>query len=393
MNKIEYLIKHNRVIQFLYKIIFSTLFSFFSILTPIKKNLILFSSYSGKKFNDSPRVIYERMKKIGLLDSFEVVWAFDDPKKFEIENVQSVKINSFKYFRIAFRAKYWITNVNIERGLNFKKKKQIYLNTWHGTGPKTIGNAATGRKDYNFKKVNYLCADGEYLKNIFVRDLKANPSNIVLCGRPREDVLYTSDTKLKEEMMLKYGIKEDDFVILYAPTWREPAKSGGVSSFDFNLDIDKILKTFPNAKILFRAHSITSCINGMNEFNDRFISATEERDIENLFFISNVLITDYSSSVLDITTLNKPFICFAPDYDEYVKNRSLYFDLTKEYPFGVQKNTDDVVSVIRDILAGKDKVEEFKKLKEKYSPYGGNATNVCLDLLFKDNLNIGQGKE
>ena len=344
--------------------------------------MVLISSYSGKKFNDSPKTLYDAMKENGLLNIYKVIWAFDNPKDFECEDLHTVKIDSMTYFLTAFKAKYWITNVNIERGLKFKKRKQIYLNTWHGTGPKTAGNGATGRKDYNFKRVDILCADGEYVKDIFVRDFNANPSNIVLCGRPREDKLYHPTKELEEHMRSKYNIKQDDFVILYAPTWREPKKGSKISSFDIVLDIDKILNAFPNSKVLFRAHSITSEILKAEGYNDRFFSATDEPDIGNLFLITNVLITDYSSSALDITILNKPFICFAPDYDDYIKERSLYFDVKKEYPFGIQQNTDEVIEVLHEIMNGNTKSSEFRALKQKYTPYGGNATKICLEKLF-----------
>lgn len=384
MKRIEYLIKHNRFIQFVYRITFSILFSIFTFFTPIKKNLVLMSSFSGKKFNDSPKVLFDQMKKEGLLEKFDVVWAFEDPSKFESLGLKTVKLNSFKYFRTAFKAKYWITNVNIERGLNFKKKNQIYLNTWHGTGPKTIGNAATKRKDYNFKKVNYLCADGEFLKDILIKNFNANPNNILLCGRPREDMLYNPSSDRKKEMMEKYGIDSDDFVILYAPTWREPKNKGEKSTFDITLDISKILKEFPKAKVLFRAHSITSEISSKDNFNSRFILVTEEPDIGDLFLITDVLITDYSSAQFDLAILNKPFICFAPDYDEYTKERSLCFDLKEEYPFGVQHDTEEVIDVLKKIQCGDSKLKELAALKEKYTPYGGNATAVCLEKLFGD---------
>lgn len=382
MKRIEYLIKHNRFIQLLYRFVFSCLFSFISFFVPIKKNLVLISSFSGKKFNDSPKVIYDSMKQKGLLEKYVVVWAFEDPQKFSNFGLNTVKINSFKYFRIAFKAKYWITNVNIERGLNFKKKKQIYLNTWHGTGPKTIGNAATGRKDYNFKKVNFLCSDGDFLKDIFIKNFNANPNNIMLCGRPREDVLYHPNASIRTKMQQKYGLSDKDFVLLYAPTWREPKKNDKESTFDITLDIELLLKTFPDAKILFRAHSITSEVKSNLEFNNRFISVTDEPDIGDLFFVTDVLITDYSSSNLDIAILKKPFICFAPDYEDYIKNRSLCYDLKEEYPFGVQYDTSAVIDVLKRIKSGDNKLVELEAFKKKYGPYGGDATEICLSKLF-----------
>lgn len=382
MKRVEYLIKHNRFIQSIYRIVFSLLFSIFSFFTPVKKNLVLISSFSGKKFNDSPKAIFDCMVKSGLIERYEVVWAFENPSNFELYHLKTVKIDSFKYFITAFKAKYWITNVNIERGLNFKKRNQVYLNTWHGTGPKTIGNAAPGRRDYNFKKVNYLCSDGEFLKDIFVKNFNARAESVLLCGRPREDVLYHADLAIKQVMMDKYNIKKTDFVILYAPTWREPKSKELQSSLSIDLDIKKILETIPNSKILFRAHSITSKVYSKEDFGDRFISVNDEPDIGDLFFITNVLITDYSSANLDIAILNKPFICFAPDYDEYIKERPLCFDLEKEYPFGVQKNTEEVIKILNGIIKGDKKIHELNLYKQKYGPYGGNATSICLEKLF-----------
>jgi len=382
MKKFEFLIKHNKLVQLVYRVFFSFAFSVMSFFVPLKKNLILFSSFSGKKFNDSPKVLYEAiLEKFGS-QKFEMIWAFENPDQFANLRLKTVKINSFRYFRIAFRAKYWITNVNIERGLSFKKKGQIYLNTWHGTGPKTAGNAVNGRKDYNFKKVNYICADGEYLRDMFVRDFNAKKESVLLCGRPREDVLYKSDNQQSNETKQKYGIKDGDFVILYAPTWRETSGNDEIDHPDVQLHVLEILTAIPSAKILFREHSISSDVFRNGRFNNRFISATDEPEISSLFIVSDVLITDYSSSIVDFSILGKPFICFAPDYDDYIKKRALYFDLTKEYPFGVQKKTDEVVSVLKAILAGDSKHLSFLEFKKRYSTYGGNATETCLKKLF-----------
>ena len=382
MKRVEYLIKHNRFIQSIYRIIFSFLFSIITFFTPVKKNLVLISSFSGKTFNDSPKAIFDYMVKSGLIESYEVVWAFENPSNFESYHLKAVRIDSFKYFMTAFKAKYWIANVNIERGLRFKKRNQIYLNTWHGTGPKTCGNAASGRKDYNFKTVNYVCSDGEYLKEILVRDLKANPGNVVLCGRPREDSLYHPKIETVKNLRVKYGISADDFVILYAPTWREARNKSIKSSFDLILDIEKILRDIPNSKILFRAHSITDSINTDLIFSKRFISATEEPEINDLFLISDVLITDYSSAITDFSILKKPFLCFAPDYNDYIKERTLYYDIKEEFPFGVQTSTSEVISILNDIRNGNDKIDDFISFKKKYAPYGGNATRTCIDYLF-----------
>lgn len=384
-NRIEYVLKHNRIIQKMYVLFFSTLFKLLSLFIKLDGKLILFSSFSGKKFNDSPRVIYENLKKNTLFDDFRMVWAFEKPEDFHNENVEMVKIDSFRYFVMAIKAKFWITNVNIERGLHFKRKRQLYLNTWHGTGPKTIGNAVSGRKDYDFKKIDFLCSDGEYLKNIFVQNFNANPNNVIMCGRPREDVLYNLNDAINTEIRNKYGIPLNAKVILYTPTWRESRDKGSTFVFENELNISELLNQLDDDYIvLFRAHSITNKASNIT-FSNKIIDVTAEPDINPLFIAADILITDYSSTPTDFCILHKPFICFAPDYELYVKNRGLCFDINDKYPFGVLKTTNSVIKIIKE-LEKNSHIDEYESFKLWIAPYGGNATNTCVEKLFNISL-------
>jgi CDP-glycerol glycerophosphotransferase len=105
----------------------------------------------GYKYNDSPRTIYQTMRKYGIDNNYQIVWALKNPEQYEIPgNAEKIKIDTFAYFVVALRAKYWISCVNIERGLHFKKKKTIYLNTWHGASLNYVGNSVAKRNDYHF---------------------------------------------------------------------------------------------------------------------------------------------------------------------------------------------------------------------------------------------------
>ncbi|MBQ6904254.1 MAG: CDP-glycerol glycerophosphotransferase family protein, partial [Lachnospiraceae bacterium] len=176
-DKLAFLIKHTSVIQFFYRYIMSFVFRFIGLFIRTDEKLILFNSYGGDRYDDSPQVLYEAIKKDDRFAGYHFVWAFCNPVKFnkekypEIWNAQTklVKIDSLSYFIAALKAKVWITNVNIERGLHFKKKKTIYLNTWHGTGPKKSGNAIAGRRDYDFSYVDIICVDGKHSRDSMVK--------------------------------------------------------------------------------------------------------------------------------------------------------------------------------------------------------------------------------
>ena len=157
------------------------------------------------------------------------------------------------------------------------------------------------------------------------------------------------------------------------------------------LDLEMILSNIPNAKVLFRKHSITETVSGVNN-SKRIIDVSNEPDIADLFLISDILITDYSSTNLDFVILNKPFICFAPDYEEYIKERRMYYNLAVEYPFGIQTTTEEVIEIIQRIIRGEKKSEQFKAFKQKYGPYGGSATKTCIEALFSSNTKEGEKK-
>ena len=176
--RLEYILKHNLVIQGLYKFGMSSLFQLAGCFIQTDPRLILFNSFGGRKFNDSPKVLFDAMVNDPRFGDFRFVWAFEEPQKFTIPGAKSIKIDSWDYFKTALRAKVWISSVNIERGLHFKKKETIYINTWHGAGTKKIGNACNGRKDYDFSAVNMMLVQSEFEREIFERDFLCRPDAI-----------------------------------------------------------------------------------------------------------------------------------------------------------------------------------------------------------------------
>ena len=157
--RIIYILKHNGFVQKIYKLCFSFIFKFFGKFIKTDENMVLFVSFMGMKFNDSPKAIYDYIQERDKYKTLKCVWAFDNPENFP--NLNTVKIDTLSYFLTALKAKYWVTNTNIERGLTFKKKGTVYLNTEHGTAIKYVGNDCPGRKDFNFKTVDYLCIASE----------------------------------------------------------------------------------------------------------------------------------------------------------------------------------------------------------------------------------------
>ena len=380
IKRIEFTLKNNLIIQYFYKRVFSFIFRFIGLFIKTDPNLILFNSFGGKKYNDSPKVIFEQLLNHPKSKKLKLVWALENPDNFDIPHAIKIEINSFKYFIIALKAKYWVSSVNIERGLKFKKDNTIYLNTWHGAGTKKIGNAVSKRKDYDFSNVNYLLVQSNFEKNIFINDFGAIEENFLLSGFPRSDELFKTEKKQIDIYKRKLKIPKDKKIILYAPTWRESKNNG--SSYDLNIPLDTKKwqeKLTDEYVILFRTHTFTTNILNL-KFNDLIIDVSDYPNVNHLLLISDILITDYSTIVFDYSILEKPFLCFGYDYKEYKNERGLYIDLEKEYPNGVQKTEDEILELIVNMNYEKE-CEKTREFKSKYIEAGGNATELAIKSL------------
>lgn len=373
--KLEYLIKHNAFIQFIYRKVFSFLFKVLGLFTGFKKNQVLFSSMSGDLFGGSPKSVFDYMKHDERFNGFSYIWAFRDPISYNSENIKTVKINSFKYFVVALQSGVWVTDVNIERGLKFKKKRTIYLNTWHGTGPKKSGNSVVGRKDYDFSYVDILCCDGVYMRDILINSYNANENNMLWCGRPREDSLFTYNSEDKFAILKKLGISQNKKIVLYMPTWREGSfKPLNLSLWHTMLGDDYVL--------LYRAHHFTRDTIIDSSVDGFCIDVSDYKDVNDLYLVSDILVSDYSSAFFDFGLLRKPMICYAYDYDEFISEYGLYFDLKNDFPNSIFYDEKSVLSFILSMNYN----EECKKCGDycySYVSHPVNATKTCVDRIFE----------
>jgi CDP-glycerol glycerophosphotransferase len=350
------------------------------------KKMVIFTAHS-RKYNDSPKAIYEAMILMPEFKDFTLVWGLEDPEHSIIPGPAiKVKTDTLKYFKYTLKAKYWISCVNIERNLHYKKKECVYLNTWHGTPFKLIGNDA-GKPIYNMNSIDFFCHESEYDKAILQKAFNIKPSAMMNIGLPRNDALHhvTDDDIIAAKS--KLGLPMDKKIILYAPTWRDSEDSGATYAIKPALTIEKWKEKLKDEYILlFRTHTYTNTLLGLN-FGDFIRNFSTYPDVNDLLIASDILISDYSSIMCDYSVLERPIICYAYDFEKYEGGRGLYPSFEKDVPSGILKTEEEVISYILNMNEQKEK-KKVLKFKNKYSLYGGNATMECIKLLFKDVLNI-----
>lgn len=379
--KLDYLLKHNLVISKLFRFVASLFFRFIGLFVKTDDKSVLFSGHS-RLYNDSSRTIYEKMIGMPQFKDFTFYWGLENPDSVDIPgDCKKIKSDTWEYFLTALKCKYWITCVNIERSLKFKKRKIVYLNTWHGTPFKTIGNTAAGRKDFDFSYINYFCVSGKYEEDLCIRGFNVPKEHMLYTGLPRNDELYHVSPENRDEIRKTLGIPEGKKVILYAPTWRDSKDGGKTYSIKPPLDIDYWKKRLgDNFILLLRTHPYTNKLLGI-QFNYFVRDYSSYPRINDLLIAADYLVSDYSATMFDYSILEKPMFCYGYDYDQFKAERGFALDPQEALVDGVIKTERDLLEKIIscDYQLESENTKQFKKT---YLEFGGEATNICISKVF-----------
>lgn len=382
--RLDYVLKHNYAVNRLFNWSVSSFMKLWGLFVPTDEQMVIFSGHT-RKYNDSPKALYEYMlAHPEAYSNYHCVWALEDPEAVEVPgNPTKIKADTLEYFKYTLKAKYWVTCVNIERSLHYKKRNCRYLNTWHGTPFKHIGNDAGVRKDYDFGSMDFFCYASDYEKEIYKRAFRVREEALIPTGLPRNDTLYGVTENEMKELKKEMGLPLDKKVILYAPTWRESNDKGNSYVIKPPVTAKKWEEALgKDYVVLFRMHAYSNKVLGI-EFNDTIRDFSAYPDVNDLFKISDILISDYSASMADFSILERPVLCFAYDYEEYRKERGLYMDYEKEMPSGLLRTEDEVLRYVEEMDYEKESEKTRDMLKGKLLQYGGHATKECLDILFE----------
>ncbi|MFS0980962.1 CDP-glycerol glycerophosphotransferase family protein [Enterococcus casseliflavus] len=330
-----------KFISFFYRL----LFSLFSML-PVSKKTIIFESFNGKLPSDNPYYIFKELER--RESDYKLYWGIK--KELYSKATQTfpdivfVKRFSITWLLKVTRAKFWVFNARMPIWLR-KNKKTIYIQTWHGTPLKKLGldiedvrmpGTETDLYHENFVKEadrwDYLIAPNLYSEKIFQSAFNYKNSFLEI-GYPRNDKLvrHKNDISLKSQLKLQILGKETGKVYLYAPTWRDDYFiSIGKYKFHMPFDLKKVTASIGKDDVLvIRPHYLVADSIDISGYeNNVFISLDE--DINDLFLISDTLITDYSSVFFDYSILARPMIFYPYDLAYYENSlRGFYLDYNK----------------------------------------------------------------
>ncbi|WRP06369.1 CDP-glycerol glycerophosphotransferase family protein [Rossellomorea aquimaris] len=361
----------------------------------IDEKLIVFESGIGKQYADSPRYIYEEL--LNRNPEYKKVWVYNQQMRFNDENTIRIKRLSPQYYYYLAKARYWVNNQNFPTYIE-KRKGTTYIQTWHGTPLKKmlfdIENIQ-GRSDDYLERVHhatkqwdYLISPSEYATKAFRSAFKYN-GEMLEVGYPRNDLFYRGNTKaLEQKIKSRLGLPDDKKIILYAPTFRDNETNGkNKFIFDIKMDLHRMKKELgDNYIILMRMHVIISSKLSIPEELSSFVyNVSKYPEIQELYLISNILMTDYSSVMFDFANTNQPILYYTYDFEEYKNDiRGFYMDFQQEAPGPFLYNTEDIINSVKNIdEISRQYQEKYTAFRNKFcSLEDGQASKRIVDRFF-----------
>lgn len=352
--------------------IYGTLFKLFKY-TYVENNRVSFIIDSNESFKGNLDYIKKEFEKRG---NFEFHFFYKDKL-------------SFKSFKLLAGSRFIFLNDNFFP-LAFMQfsPKNIVVQLWHAPGAfKKFG----GSVDFKSRKIlekaskntDYLIVSSSNIQDYYSEAFQIPKTKIKPLGLPRADYYFENHDidDLKSKFFEKYDLSGDKKIVLYAPTFRDEEKYNNV--FDY-LDLEKFNQSLGDEYILaLRLHpKIKKFYSGEISSKGKYIDCSDYSSEQELLLISDILITDYSSIMIEFALLNKPIIFFTYDFESYLtEERGFYFDFKSTVPGPVVYDSNQLIDVIKSNSFDENKISEF--VKTQFNEMDGQSSKRVVDYLMK----------
>lgn len=349
--------------------------------------------------SDNLRAVYEEVKN--RKDIKKIILTRGKPIDIDGINVVKAPLNSKEGLKLLIKSgvvfiKHYCSH-NVGYDLNYSKR--LVIDLWHGIPIKTIEMAT--KKATNKHRRDHLCKEHKNYSAVISSSLidkaimtsamhPVTYNEVWLTGLPRIDFITKPFDQLPQDLKNEYAqiekLKGDKKLVFYAPTFRE-SKEG---CYKFSKDqIEKLKKVLEsnNAVLGIREH----IINSTNSFSEELsslnpINLNSFVNIEMIYRLSDILITDYSSCFIDFMSTNKPVVNFSYDYEEYLNNeRGFFYELDMIFPDTINKTFNEMLASLEQSFKGdydKKHYEYCKRTFLKFDDY--NNSKRVVDLVEKE---------
>lgn len=266
-------------------------------------------------------------------------------------------------------------------------KRTKLIQVWHaGEGFKSVGYSRFGKAGSPYpggschKKYDYVVTGSERLVHVY-GEVFGLPEDVFFpVGMARLDGFLDEDRirSVTDDFYGRYPELKGKKIILFAPTYRGAEQKFAYYDFD-RLDFDEIYRFCGDEYVwAFKMHPfVTDPIPVPEGYEDRIIDLSSEKNINDLYYVTDILITDYSSAYFEYALMERPVLFFTYDREAYELTRGVHKSVKDTAP---GKVCDTFPELMKALETGDYEIEKIRAFREaNFSNYDGRAADKIID--------------
>ena len=357
-------------------------------LSPKKGNKIMFMTETKPYLWGNLKYIDERMKERGLDKDFKVTYSLRNA----VGSNKSALSWAQLITRIAQQDYIFVDDYVPVFGFIKLTDRTKLIQVWHaGEGFKSVGYSRFGKAGSPFpagschKQYDYVVTGSERLVHVYSEVFGLPEENFLPVGMARLDGFLEPETveHYRNEFYSNHPELEGKRLILFCPTFRGTDQK--VATYDYDkLDLDRVYEFCGDEYVwAFKMHPFVVDKPPIPEkYKDRIIDLSKEENINDLYYVTEIMITDYSSAYFEFALMEKPILFYTYDREAYELIRGVHKSVKGEAPGKVCDTFGELIEAL------KNKDYEFEKTLKfrdaNFSNYDGKAADKIIDTILLD---------
>ena len=346
---------------------------------------ILFMSETKEYLWGNLKYIEERMKQRGLDQEYHLNYSFRKVLSKKQGILSWLKtLNNIAKSDVIFIDDY----APIFGYLNHSKRTRL-VQVWHaGEGFKSVGYSRFGKEgsphpgESAHKSYDYVTVGSKKLIHVYEEVFGIERSAFLPTGMARLDDFLDQNkiTQFKKDFYKEYPKLQGKKVILFAPTFRGTGQEEAYYDYDM-LDLKQIYD-FCGEEYVFlsKVHPfVTEKIQIPEEYKERIFDFAEYPNINDLYYVTDVLITDYSSNYYEYALLKKPVLFYTYDREKYELLRGVHRSVKEHAPGKICDSFEELMKALYEKDYEYEKIEKF--VEDNFGEYDGQACDRIIDQL------------
>ena len=350
---------------------------------------VLFMTEQGTSCNANQMAVCQRMQERGLRKDFEIMLSArpaasqHQPLKSWFSLLRKIAKSRYVFLDDHAPVFDWL---KVDSGT-------CLIQLWHaGAGFKSAGYSRWGHSGCPapqgcHRQYTYGIAGSRRIAPFFSEAWGISPEQVLPTGMPRMDKFLEPEHRaaVTASLLGRYPLCRNKKVILFAPTYR--GKGRGDAHYPYEqIDFDKLYRLCSeDYVVLFKMHPwVHDPVPIPPAYRERMADVGDYPDINDLFYITDLLITDYSSNIFEFSLMGKPMLFFAFDEASYAVSRGFHRNYRETAPGKICRTFEEVLSAIAHGDFEQEKVEEYVQLHFDHTD--SHASDRVIDWILLKNM-------